>query len=187
MQATASVNIYTEQTPNPATMKFLTTKLLVNNSIDFPNQESAQDSPFAKELFKFSFVKGVFFASNFVTITKEQDIEWEDITEILKEFIKGAIESEQKITTEVISETQEFVGTDTEKKIQQVLEDYVRPAVEQDGGAIHYKSFDNGIVTVILKGACSGCPSSTITLKSGIENLLKRMVPGVTEVVSQAM
>lgn len=187
MQATATVNIYTEQTPNPATMKFLTTKLLVSGSLDFANQESAQESPFAKELFKFSFIKGVFFASNFITITKEEGIEWDDITAILKEFIKGAIESEIKITTETEVQTQEFSGTDAEKKIQQVLEDYVRPAVEQDGGAIHYKSFNDGIVTVVLKGACSGCPSSTITLKSGIENLLKRMVPGVTEVVSEAM
>lgn len=181
-----TINVYTEATPNPATMKFMVNKLLINGSEDFATKESAEHSPFAKELFKFNFVSGVFFASNFVTITKTEDIEWPDIEPILKEFVKGAVESEYKIKEET-NEAVGFEGSDLEIKIQQILHDYVRPAVEQDGGAITYKSFNEGVVTVELRGSCSGCPSSTITLKSGIQNLLQRMVPEVKEVVSEAL
>ncbi|WP_443946908.1 NifU family protein [Pedobacter sp. AW1-32] len=182
-----TINVYTEQTPNPATMKFMVNKLLINGSEDFASKESAEHAPFAKELFKFSFVAGVFFASNFVTITKTEDAEWPDVEPILKEFVKGAVESELKIKEVAADEAPSFEGSETEIKIQQILHDYVRPAVEQDGGAITYKSFDEGVVTVELRGSCSGCPSSTITLKSGIQNLLQRMVPEVTEVVSEAL
>ncbi|GAA4913187.1 NifU family protein [Mucilaginibacter defluvii] len=180
-----NINVYTEATPNPATMKFIVNKLLINGSVDYPTKESAETSTFAKELYKFSFVNGVFFASNFVTVTKTEGTDWADIEPILKEFVKGAVESELVVKAEAHEEV-DFEGTDTEIKIQQILNDYVRPAVEQDGGAITYKSFDEGVVTVELRGSCSGCPSSTVTLKAGIENLLKRMVPGVTEVVSEA-
>ncbi len=182
-----NINVYTETTPNPATMKFIVNKLLINGSVDYPTRESAEKSPFAKELYKFSFVNGVFFASNFVTVTKTEGTEWDDIEAIIKEFVKGAVEAELKVQAEEQAEDVAFEGTDAEVKIQQILHDYVRPAVEQDGGAISYKSFDSGVVTVELRGSCSGCPSSTLTLKSGIENLLKRMVPEVTEVVSEAM
>ncbi len=182
-----NINVYTETTPNPASMKFLVNKLLLNGSSDYPTKESAELSPFAKELFKFNFVNGVFFASNFVTITKTEDAEWADIEPILKEFVKGATESEIQIKTVVTDETTSFEGSETEIKIQQILHDYVRPAVEQDGGAISYKSYEEGVVTVELRGSCSGCPSSTYTLKAGIESLLKRMVPEVTEVVSEAL
>lgn len=181
-----NINVYTESTPNPATMKFIVNKLLINGSVDYATRESAEHSPFAKELYKFSFVNGVFFASNFVTVTKTEGTEWDDIEPIIKEFVKGAVESELKVQ-EAEQEEINFEGTESEIKIQQILHDYVRPAVEQDGGAISYKSFNDGIVTVELRGSCSGCPSSTLTLKSGIENLLKRMVPEVQEVVSEAM
>jgi Fe-S cluster biogenesis protein NfuA len=181
-----NINVYTESTPNPATMKFIVNKLLINGSVDYPTKESAENSPFAKELYKFSFVNGVFFASNFVTVTKTEGTVWDDVEPILKEFVKGAVESELKAQIEEAAPVN-FEGTDSEIKIQQILEDYVRPAVEQDGGAIHYKSFTDGVVTVELRGSCSGCPSSTVTLKAGIENLLKRMVPEVTEVISEAM
>lgn len=181
-----NINVYTESTPNPATMKFIVNKLLINGSVDFATRESAEKSPFAKALFEFSFVNGVFFASNFVTVTKTEGSEWTDLEPILKEFVKGAVESEFVIEHKA-QEVLAFEGTDSEVKIQQILQDYVRPAVEQDGGAITYKSFEDGVVTVELRGSCSGCPSSTITLKSGIENLLKRMVPEVKEVVSEAL
>ncbi len=181
-----NINVYTESTPNPATMKFIVNKLLINGSVDYATKESAEKSPFAKELYKFSFVNGVFFASNFVTVTKTEGTEWDDVEPILKEFVKGAVEAELQVQLEEQEEVN-FEGTDTEIKIQQILNDYVRPAVEQDGGAISYRSFDAGVVTVELRGSCSGCPSSIITLKSGIENLLKRMVPEVTEVVSEAL
>lgn len=182
-----NINVYTEQTPNPASVKFLVNKLLLNGSVDFASKEDAEGSPFAKELFKFNFVAGVFFASNFVTITKTEDADWQDIEPVLKEFVKGAVEAELQIKEIVQEEAPNFEGTDSEIKIQQILYDYVRPAVEQDGGAIHYKSFEEGVVTVELKGSCSGCPSSTYTLKAGIENLLKRMVPEVTEVIAEAV
>ena len=184
---TSNINVYTESTPNPATMKFLVNKLLLNNSIDYPTKESAENSPFARELFKFNFVNGVFFASNFVTVTKVEGIEWPEIEAILKEFVKGAVESDLKIIVDGEKEASAFEGSETEIKIQQILNDYVRPAVEQDGGAITYKSFTDGVVAVELRGSCSGCPSSTVTLKAGIESLLKRMVPEVTEVVSEAL
>lgn len=181
-----NINVYTESTPNPATMNFIVNKLLINGSVDYPTKETAEHSPFAKELYKFSFVNGVFFASNFVTVTKTEGSDWNDLEPIIKEFVKGAVEAEYKVQVEEQEEVQ-FEGTEAEIKIQQILQDYVRPAVEQDGGAIHYKSFTDGVVTVELRGSCSGCPSSTVTLKAGIENLLKRMVPEVTEVVSEAM
>ena len=129
----------------------------------------------------------MFFARNFVTVTKTEGSEWNDIEAILKEFVKGAVESELKVQEVEQTGEVDFEGTETEIKIQQILNDYVRPAVEQDGGAISYRSFDAGVVTVELRGSCSGCPSSTVTLKAGIENLLKRMVPEVTEVVSEAL
>jgi len=183
----ANIKVYTEETPNPATRKFLVNKLLINGSLDFPNKEKAQESPFASELFKFNFVDGVFFASNFVTVTKSTDSTWDDIEEILKEFVKGAIESDLKIQEIVTDHNTDFEGSDVEVKIQQILHDYVRPAVEQDGGAISFQKFEEGVVTVELRGSCSGCPSSIITLKAGIEGLLKRMVPEVQEVVADSL
>ncbi|MFC5282148.1 NifU family protein [Pedobacter alpinus] len=182
-----NITVYTESTPNPATMKFIVNKLLINGSVDFPTKESAETSKFATELYKFNFVNGVFFASNFVTVTKTEDADWNDIEPLLKEFVKGAIESEYAVQENATEEDLNFTGTETEIKIQQILNDYVRPAVEQDGGAISYKSFEEGVVTVELRGSCSGCPSSTITLKSGIQSLLQRMVPEVKEVVSEAL
>ena len=182
-----NITVYTESTPNPATMKFIVNKLLINGSVDYATKESAESSKFATELYKFNFVAGVFFASNFVTVTKTEDAVWSDIEPILKEFVKGAVESDYSVQENTSDEEVNFTGTETEIKIQQILNDYVRPAVEQDGGAISYKSFAEGIVTVELRGSCSGCPSSTITLKSGIQSLLQRMIPEVKEVVSEAL
>lgn len=182
-----NITVYTESTPNPNTMKFIVNKLLINGSVDYATKENAAVSRFASELYKFSFVNGVFFASNFVTITKTEDAEWVDIEPILKEFVKGAVEAEYSVQESKAEEPLNFEGTEVEIKIQQILHDYVKPAVEQDGGAISYKSFEDGIVTVELRGSCSGCPSSTITLKSGIQSLLQRMVPEVKEVVSEAL
>jgi Fe-S cluster biogenesis protein NfuA len=146
-------------------------------------------------------VRAVFITSNFVTITKDPGIDWYDVTNILREFIKGFLESGERlflkspspksngIFTEKESTTQQTTinseNREVEERIKQMLEDYVRPAVEQDGGAIHFKSFAEGILTLTLKGSCSGCPSSTVTLKAGIENLMKKMVPEVQEVVAE--
>ena len=177
-------DIQVERTPNPESVKFITKKLLVKKSLDFPSVESSVDSPLVYELFRFSFVKAVFISGNFITITKSEGVIWEEIIPILSEFIGGALESEMEIAGAEIEKPIHYEGTDTEKKIQEILDTYIKPAVEQDGGAIHFDSFLNGIVKVVLKGSCSGCPSSTLTLKAGIENLLKRMVPEVLSVES---
>jgi len=179
--------IQIERTPNPESIKFVCPKILTSQSLDFPSPEASGNSPFVYELFRFSFVKSVFIASNFITITKTEGVAWDEITPILQEFIGGAIESGLDIQGDEKDLPKEYEGTEAEKKIQEILDTYIKPAVEQDGGAIHFDSFQDGVVKVILKGSCSGCPSSTLTLKAGIENLLKRMVPEVISVDSVGM
>lgn len=176
-----NVHIYLESNPNPNSLKFVVNEMLVPEtmSFDFPDLESAAISPLAKELFQFSFVDRVFFASNFVTVTKKEDVEWLEIQGTLKDFIKQYLEAGKFIIelneNEAASAEEE---TEAIKKIKTILEEYIRPAVEQDGGAITYHSFIDGVVKVKLQGSCSGCPSSMITLKAGIENLFTRMMPG---------
>lgn len=147
-------------------------------SFDFPNAESTANAPLAKELFEYPYVDRVFYMSNFVTVTKKGDVEWIEIQNTLKEHIKNFLLSGKHIVevneSEASSAEEE---TESIKKIKTILDEYIRPAVEQDGGAITYHSFKDGIVKVRLQGSCSGCPSSMITLKSGIENLFKRMMP----------
>lgn len=183
------ITIYSEATPNPETMKFVVNHMLLpNDSADFPTVESAVSSQLATELFgKFSFVRGVFIMNNFVTVTKTEDSDWYDIIPQLKEFIRDYVQAGHAILNSSTSEQTEEEDSEIVSKIKNLLDSHVKPAVEMDGGAISFKSFDNGIVTVVLKGSCSGCPSSTITLKAGIEGLLKRMVPEVSEVVAEAM
>lgn len=185
------VEIYTEYTPNPESLKFVANKmLLANNSIDFRDKESVKNAPIATALFEqFSFVKGVFISNNFITITKSNtETEWIEIVPEVKQFLKQYLTEDKPIAS--IEETKEVVTNgepqNIEEKIVSVLNTYVRPAVEMDGGNIRFKSYNEGIVTVMMQGSCSGCPSSTLTLKSGIEGLLKRMVPEVTEVVAEA-
>lgn len=187
--------VYAESTPNPEAMKFVANRMLFEGSIEFPDRDSARNSPFVSQLFDFSCVKSVFLAQNFVTITKTADSSWDDIMPILREFIKSYLSSEDAImensaAAPVLQEQRTLSSSENaaiENQIRQILDEYVKPAVEQDGGAIDFKSFDKGVVTVTLRGSCSGCPSSTITLKAGIENILKRMVPEVNEVVSEAL
>jgi NFU1 iron-sulfur cluster scaffold homolog, mitochondrial len=188
------IMIYTEATPNPETLKFVANKLLINFSMDFPDEKSAEDSPLAKELFGFPFVQGVFIASNFVTITKSADVDWIDIKDSLKEFIKDYIVAGKPVMhaehiepkTEHNTATEET--SETDQKIMAILDKYIKPAVEMDGGAIIFKSYDAGKVTLALQGSCSGCPSATVTLKSGIEGLLKQMMPNeIKEVVAEMM
>lgn len=177
-----NIHIYLESNPNPNSLKFVVNEMLVPEglSFDFPDAESTSISPLAKELFTFPFVDRVFFAGNFVTITKKENIDWIEIQNTLKDYIKKYLEAgsliiEIKDEGEVLPIEEE---TETIKKIKTILEEYIRPAVEQDGGAITYHSFHDGIVKVKLQGSCSGCPSSMITLKAGIENLFTRMMPG---------
>jgi Fe-S cluster biogenesis protein NfuA len=187
-QAQNAILVYTEATPNPETLKFVTNKVLLpSDNLDFPDEEAAQNSPLAAELFAFPFVQGVFIADNFVTITKTQDVMWQGIIPSLRDFIKEYVSDEKPIVDDQwYREKKKAEGRDDstgdEAKIKEVLEKYVKPAVQMDGGAIVFKSYEDGIVKLDLKGACSGCPSSMVTLKAGIEGLLKRMVPEVKSV-----
>jgi NFU1 iron-sulfur cluster scaffold homolog, mitochondrial len=191
------ISIYTEMTPNPETMKFVANKLLYpGKSIDFPDETSATPSPLAKELFSFPFIKSVFIASNFVTLTKTGETEdWQDVIPAIKQFMKDYLENGGVVINEdevVIHKKQDASNTvqaddeDVVVRIKELLENYVKPAVEMDGGAIQFKSYADGVVNLALQGSCSGCPSSMITLKAGIEGMMKRMIPEVQEVVADA-
>lgn len=185
-----AVAIYTESNPNPNSLKFVANFMLMPEGIsrDYPSKEDAARAPLATELFeKFDFITGVFYMNNFITVTKKEEIDWFEVKGEVQQFIKEWLEAEKEIITEEVKDTidEELTGDDSEAKIRGVLEEYIKPAVEMDGGAIKLSSFKDGIVTVVLQGSCSGCPSSTITLKNGIENLLKRMVPEVKEVVAE--
>jgi NFU1 iron-sulfur cluster scaffold homolog, mitochondrial len=178
--ASKNVSIYLESNPNPNSLKFVVNDMLVPEgmSFDFPDQASAAKAPLALELFGFPEVERVFYMSNFVTVTKKEGIEWLEIQHTIRDHIKKFLESGKAIIE--VSDADfapEQEETETIRKIKTILDEYIRPAVEQDGGAITFHSFINGIVSVKLQGSCSGCPSSTITLKAGIENLFTRMMP----------
>lgn len=189
------ISIYTEMTPNPETMKFVANKLLYpGKSIDFPDAEMAGVSPLASELFGFPFIRAVFIASNFVTLTKTQETDWSDVIPSVREFLKQYLEEGKPIVNEEEvaalkphgNDEIELNESDVVKRIKELLDNYVRPAVEMDGGAIQFRSYDNGVVNLMLQGSCSGCPSSMITLKAGIEGMMKRMIPEVKEVVAES-
>ncbi len=189
------ISIYTEMTPNPETMKFVANKLLYpGKSADFPDAESAKPSPLAIELFGFPFIKSVFIASNFVTLTRTLETDWEDVIPSIRQFLKEYLEEGKTVINEdemaaVKQDSGNTISaddTDVVKRIKELLDNYVRPAVEMDGGAIQFRSYDDGIVNLIMQGSCSGCPSSMITLKAGIEGMMKRMIPEIREVVAEA-
>jgi Fe-S cluster biogenesis protein NfuA len=178
--APKDIHIYLESNPNPNSLKFVVNEMLIPEgmSFDFPDVDGTDIAPLAKELFSYPFVDRVFYMSNFITVTKTEDVEWLEIQGTIKDHIKKFLESGRFII-EMNEPAPATIGEETEtvKKIKGILEEYIRPAVEQDGGAITYHSFIDGIVRVKLQGSCSGCPSSMITLKAGIENLFKRMMP----------
>ena len=190
------VSIYTEMTPNPETMKFVANKLLYpGKSIDIADVSAAKPSPLAQELFTFPFIRSVFIASNFVTLSKTAETEdWQDVIPTIKQFLKEYLEEGKPVVNEeevanMKSESSNEVHADDEdvvKRIKDLLENYVKPAVEMDGGAIQFRSYQDGKVNLMLQGSCSGCPSSMITLKAGIEGMMKRMIPEVKEVVAEA-
>jgi NFU1 iron-sulfur cluster scaffold homolog, mitochondrial len=188
------ISIYTEMTPNPETMKFVANKLLYPGKIiDFPDVETAKPSPLAIELFGFPFVKSVFIASNFVTLTKTADTDWDDVIPAIRQFLKEYLEEGKPVINEediLVTKTDgnaiDADDDDVVKRIKELLENYVKPAVEMDGGAIQFRSYNEGVVNLMLQGSCSGCPSSMITLKAGIESMMKRMIPEVKEVVAEA-
>lgn len=184
----AAVTVYAESTPNPSVLKFVSNKIIVSNKYEFTSIEEAKLSPFATALFEFPFVKNVYMEKNFVSITKYDIVEWEEITLQLREFIKSYIEEGKTILTDDAPQKLNKTEKDKEEKFEalddisksivNILEEYVKPAVESDGGNIEFKSYDetNKKVEVLLQGACSGCPSSTFTLKNGIENMLREML-----------
>lgn len=191
-------NIYAESTPNPATMKFVSNRYLVVDGqvYEYGLEDDTENSPLAAKLLNFPFISKVFIASNFVAVTKTDIIEWEDVIHQLRDFLgeflnnEGVVVKVSAIEMENAESKQETVATPKrddlegiDAKIADILDEYIRPAVESDGGAIDFHSFENGKVNVVLRGACSGCPSSTMTLKAGIENMLKEMLPNQIEEV----
>lgn len=193
------VTVYAEMTPNPSTMKFVANKHLLGtgDSAEFQSKAAAKGfSPLAEELFNLPFVDGVFIASNFVTVTKTDNLSWDFITMELREFIREFLADGKEVLIQMPSKThvannaaeqtqKVFASSEYDDAICDLLDEYVRPAVENDGGAIDFRGYEDGVVTVVLKGSCSGCPSSTATLKGGIESLLKQYLPEVKEVVAE--
>lgn len=183
---------FAEQTPNPEVVKFVTEIELIHGFLEFKSEDEAQDTPLAKELFKnFDFVKEVFINDNYIAVTKEETTDWTLVITPMKEMIEQFFEANPNINLVGIKENTQAENinnrafTETEEKINAILLEYVAPAVENDGGKISLISFDEETKTakMLLQGACSGCPSSTITLKSGIENLLKSLLPNIVESV----
>lgn len=193
-KAIAPHSIYAESTPNPATMKFVSNRYLVVDGqvYEYEVEDDLSNSPLAERLLNFPFVSKVFIASNFVAITKTDIIEWEDVIHQLRDFLSEFLNGDGKVILKSAleqdsTEEKQDQSINTPKRenlegieaqIADILDEYIKPAVESDGGAIHLHSYNEGKVSVVLKGACSGCPSSTMTLKAGIENMLKEMLPG---------
>jgi Fe-S cluster biogenesis protein NfuA len=207
METAIPYTMYIEATPNPASMKFVTNKMLITEkgaTAEYKTIGETQTAPIAAKLFQFPFVKTVFISANYITITKIDAVEWDEITLELRVFLTDYLNAGNLIVTALpqqeVAVDNSFTETkmvstqhaapkdEVEAKIIEVLDQYIRPAVENDGGLITFKDLKEGVVTVQLRGACSGCPSSTMTLKAGIEALLKRLLPdSVKEVVSEAL
>jgi Fe-S cluster biogenesis protein NfuA len=193
------VTVYAEMTPNPSTMKFVANKylLITGDSVEFGSKAEAKGfSPLAEELLNFPFVKNVFIAANFVTVTKTDNVPWDFITMELREFVKNWITEGKDVLIQMPAPKpaaesaegepkKEYAPSEYDEAIRALLDEYVRPAVENDGGAIEFRGYEDGVVTVQMRGSCAGCPSSTATLKGGIENLLKSHLPEVKEVVAE--
>jgi len=196
-----ATTVYAESTPNPGVMKFVVNRAIIQgDSLEFMNIDEAKNAPLAIKLFHFPFVKEVFIAKNFVSLTKYDMMEWDEVVMEIREFIReyladggvvieeaqepGSKEDAQDTAQQTEEIRPEQLG-EIEMRIVEILEEYVAPAVESDGGNIKFISYEDGKVSVLLQGACSGCPSSTVTLKQGIENMLKQMLPTlVNEVVA---
>ncbi|HOZ40394.1 MAG TPA: NifU family protein, partial [Flavobacteriales bacterium] len=193
------VSVYAESTPNPSTMRFVSSRLLVQDGrlLEFRTpEETVGVSPLAEHVFNLPFVTGVFISSNFISVTRNTSITWDLVQLELREYIQEFLNTDGRVVYEdapaqALADANERASSHADargpedEKIIRVLEEYIRPAVEGDGGHIAFRSFEEGVVTVSLRGSCSGCPSSMVTLKQGIENLLKHEVPGVREVVAE--
>tara|TARA_R110000850_G_scaffold199977_1_gene326110 strand:+ start:1630 stop:2532 length:903 start_codon:yes stop_codon:yes gene_type:complete len=182
------VTVYAESTPNPTVLKFVANKPLVDGTFEFKNIDEAKHAPLAQELFQFSFVKEVFISANYVSVSKYDVVEWQEVSMEIREFIRKFIEDGKQILKDKILSEQKEVASEKShasvphnefsQKIVEILDEYVKPAVASDGGNIAFQSYDENTKTVqvVLQGACSGCPSSTVTLKNGIETMLKDML-----------
>jgi Fe-S cluster biogenesis protein NfuA len=193
--------IYAEVTPNPATMKFVANRVLVEDGAvyEFNSEAESTNAPFAQRMFSFPFITKIFITQNFITLTKMDGIEWDDVMLELREYISNYLNADQPLFNGTVEQAMNGEAMDTgitdhakadtpiEERIVEILDEYIRPAVEGDGGAIHFKSFEEGRLNVVLKGACSGCPSSSVTLKAGIKALFDRMLPEVKEVVAEEL
>ena len=187
------ITIYAESTPNPEVLKFVANRTLANTVYEFKNKSETVFAPLANELFNFPFVKEVFMNTNYISITKKNNYNWQEFSNELREFIRNYIENNKTIFKDEILQKQEQTNqltedrdySEIEKEIISILNEYIRPAVEGDGGNIAFDSYniDTKTVKVILQGACSGCPSSTVTLKNGIENMLREMLSGKVDYV----
>ena len=188
------VSVYAEMTPNPAVMKFVANKMVVDvDHVEFHNIEEVAISPLATELFHFPFVKEVFMSSNFIAIQKYNVVEWETVTQEIRQFILDYIQAGKPVLTGTpkgapTAESEEAPALDPleglgdiELRIVDILEEFVKPAVAQDGGNIAFVAYENKVVKVQLQGACAGCPSSTLTLQQGIKNILQRMLPTLVD------
>ena len=198
MEKTIPFTIYAESTPNPTTMKYVANKVLLDEGLaEYTSTDEAKGSPLAMKLFGFPFVTGVFIQSNFITVMKSDMVGWEDVVMEIREFIRDYLNTGAAVVTDLAAGTVQTAAevaatsvhskptSDIEEQIIATLDAEIAPAVAQDGGNITFKAYEKGVVNVVLRGACSGCPSSTVTLKNGIETLLKSRLPGeVTEVVA---
>ncbi|SNR47988.1 Fe-S cluster biogenesis protein NfuA, 4Fe-4S-binding domain [Lutibacter agarilyticus] len=190
IQKKVPVEVYAEVTPNPSVLKFVANKKLVDVDFEFKSVDEAKDAPLAIELYNFPFVKEIFISENYVSITKSDIVEWGDITVEIRSFIKEFIANGKTIAVASennIQPTNETYNPEDLDEVSQqiisILDEYIKPAVAADGGNILFNSYnvETKIVNVVLQGACSGCPSSTVTLKNGIENMLKQLIPGKIE------
>lgn len=204
MEQTATrtpVSVYVEDTPNPATLRYVVSRALVPEGrlMEFSSLEEAEAvSPLAAKVFNLPFVTGVFISGNFLAVTKNDSIEWDLVQGELREYIQEFLNTDGRVvlgdaSAQDLADANERATSHAaptgpvDEQIIRVLDEYVSPAVAADGGHIAFKSFNDGILAVTLRGSCSGCPSSVITLKSGIENLMRQMVPGVKEVVAEEL
>ena len=200
-QTSAPVSVYAEMTPNPATMRYVASRPLLPDGrmLEFRTTEEAEGvSPLAAKILNLPFADGVFIGGNFITVTKNEVVSWDLVQMELREFIQEYLNTDGRVVSGDVSAegvkkaedravSHHPTATLEEENIVKVLDEYVAPAVANDGGHIAFRSFKEGVVTVQLQGACSGCPSSLVTLKGGIENILKQMVPGVKEVVAEEL
>jgi Fe-S cluster biogenesis protein NfuA len=183
------IEIQFEKTPNPATLKFMLSQSIVSDTLDFTNAQDAERSPLAAKIFGFPWTSGVFLGPNFVTVTKQDWVDWDILAEPLAGLIKEHIESDLPILTEFDSsmdESEEESDTDSEivRKIKRILKNEIRPVVALDGGDVVFSSYAEGVLSLQMKGSCSGCPSKSVTLKEGIEVRFKELLPEIKEVVA---